>query len=176
MAEELAQLFRRLTTGVYVIGVADGDRRNAFTAAWVMQTSFQPPLLTLSINPANASYPILIQSGGFSVSVLERGQLDRARELGTRSGRDGDKLAGIRWRPAGSGAPVLEESVAYFDCRVISRHPAGDHELVVGQVVAGAVLRAEAEPMRYADTGDLDGSEDRYPDTMDGIIGPSDSR
>lgn len=166
MQQEIASLFRRLTTGVYVIGVADGGRRNAFTAAWVTQVSFDPLLLALAINPDNASYPVLAESRAFAVSVLAREQLEFARAFGTRSGREIDKLAGVRWRPAGSGAPVLEGSVAFFDCRVVARHPAGDHELVIGRVVDGAVLHPAAEPMRYAETGDLDGSEALYPDNM----------
>ena len=168
MHQESAALFRRLTGGVYVIGVADGGRRNAFTPAWVTQVSFDPLLLALAINPENASYPLLTESGAFALSVLASGQLELARAFGTRSGREVDKLAGVRWRPAGSGAPVLEESVAFFDCRVVARHPVGDHELVIGRVVDGAVLEPAAEPMRYVETGDLDGSEGLYPDAMGG--------
>jgi flavin reductase (DIM6/NTAB) family NADH-FMN oxidoreductase RutF len=37
--DSVIALFRRLTLGVYVIGVSDGDRRDAFTAAWLMQAS-----------------------------------------------------------------------------------------------------------------------------------------
>ena len=51
----LAALFRRLTLGVYVVGVAHDGQRDAFTAAWLMQVSFEPLLLALSVNPANAS-------------------------------------------------------------------------------------------------------------------------
>ncbi len=166
MQQEIAALCRRLTSGAYVVGVAHGGRRNAFTAAWIMQVSFDPLLLALAIHPEHASYPLLVESGAFAVSVLERGRLDLARDFGTRSGRDVDKLAGVRWRAAGSGAPVLEESVAFFDCRVVSRHPAGDHEIVVGRVVDGGLLRPAAAPMLYVETGDLDGSEELYPDVM----------
>jgi flavin reductase (DIM6/NTAB) family NADH-FMN oxidoreductase RutF len=161
-------LLRRLTTGVYVVGVASGGRRNAFTAAWVAQVSFDPLLLALAIHPAHASFQLLVESGAFTVSVLERGRLDLARSFGTRTGRDSDKLAGMPWRAGTSGAPVLEESIAFLDCRVVSRHTAGDHELVIGEVVDGAVLRPEAEPMRYVETGDLDGSEALYPDKLSG--------
>jgi flavin reductase (DIM6/NTAB) family NADH-FMN oxidoreductase RutF len=163
---EVAALFRRLTSGVYVVGVAHGGRRNAFTAAWITQVSFDPLLLALAIHREHASFPLLAKSGAFAVSVLERGRLDLARAFGTRSGRDLDKLAGIPWHAGTSGAPVLDESVAFFDCRVVFRYPAGDHELVVGAVVDGAVLRPEAEPMRYVETGDLDGSEALYPSRM----------
>lgn len=52
MSGSVAALFQRLTQGVYLVGVSHGDRRNAFTAAWVMQVSFDPLLLALSINPS----------------------------------------------------------------------------------------------------------------------------
>ena len=55
MTSSIAALFRTLTQGVYVIGVAHGEERNAFTAAWVMQVSFDPLLLALSINPGHSS-------------------------------------------------------------------------------------------------------------------------
>jgi flavin reductase (DIM6/NTAB) family NADH-FMN oxidoreductase RutF len=160
---QIAELFHRLTYGVYVVGVGHGDQRGAFTAAWVMQTSFDPLLLTLSINPENASYELLHAGRGFTVNVLKRGQLDLARQFGTRSGRDQDKLEGIRWRPGRTGAPVLEEALAYFDCDSTGRMRAGDHELVLGRVVGGKVLDRDAAPLTYAETGEMDGSSALYP-------------
>ena len=160
---EITELFRRLTSGVYVVGVAGGEQRDAFTAAWVMQTSFDPLLLALSINPEHASYPLLHAGRGFTVNVLKQGQLDLARRFGTRSGRDEDKLEGIRWRPGRNGAPILEEALAYFDCELAGRTPAGDHELVLGRVTGGKILDPDAAPLTYADTGDMDGSSALYP-------------
>jgi flavin reductase (DIM6/NTAB) family NADH-FMN oxidoreductase RutF len=160
---EIAALFHRLSYGVYVVGVAAGDRRDGFTAAWVMQASFDPLLLALSINSSNASYELLHAGGGFTVNVLKQGQLDLARRFGTRSGRNEDKLAGIRWRPGRTGAPILEQALAYFDCEIAGRHRAGDHELVLGQVVDGKLLDPAGAPLTYADTGDMDGSGPLYP-------------
>ena len=160
---EIGLLFRRLSAGVYVIGAADNERRGAFTAAWVMQASFDPLLLALSINPRHATYPLLRASGAFTVSVLKRGQLELARRFGTRSGREQDKLQGVRWHAGRSGAPVLDDALAYFDCVLAQHVPAGDHELVVGRVVAGRILEPDAVPMSYSDTGDMDGSSALYP-------------
>jgi flavin reductase (DIM6/NTAB) family NADH-FMN oxidoreductase RutF len=159
----VADLFRQLSYGVYVVGVADGEERNAFTAAWIMQASFEPLLLALSINPDNASYQLLHAGGGFTVNVLKRDQQDLARHFGTRSGRDEDKLAGILWHAGRTGAPILEDALAYFDCQVEGRLAAGDHELVLGRVVDGRILAPDAEPLAYADTGDMDGSSELYP-------------
>jgi flavin reductase (DIM6/NTAB) family NADH-FMN oxidoreductase RutF len=160
------ELCRRLTNGLYVVGVADGERRDGFTAAWLTQVSFDPLLVALSINPSHASFPILVAAGAFAVSILSRGQLELARHFGTQSGRAVDKLAGQRWQAAHRGAPVLLDALAYLECLLVGRHPAGDHELVLGQVVGGRLLAPEALPMTYAETGNLDGSAELYPSTF----------
>jgi flavin reductase (DIM6/NTAB) family NADH-FMN oxidoreductase RutF len=161
---DIAALFHRLTQGVYVIGVADGERRDAFTAAWVMQVSFDPLLLALSINPDNASYPILHSSRSFTVNVLGRGQLALARRFGTRSGRDEDKLAGVPWRPGRRGGPILDEALAWFECELQASIDAGDHQLVLGRVTDGRIQAPQGEPMTYAETGTMDGSSELYPE------------
>jgi flavin reductase (DIM6/NTAB) family NADH-FMN oxidoreductase RutF len=166
MRNKPLEVFRCLTNGLYVVGVAHGDQRDAFTAAWITQVSFDPLMLALSINPTHASYPILAAANAFSVSVLRHGQLELARHFGTQSGRVVDKLAGQRWQAALEGAPVLTDAVAYLECRVVGRHSAGDHELILGHVVGGRLLAPEAAPMTYAETGDLDGSAQLYPATF----------
>jgi flavin reductase (DIM6/NTAB) family NADH-FMN oxidoreductase RutF len=160
---EMVELFRRLTQGVYVVGVADGEDRDAFTAAWVMQVSFEPLLLALSINPEHASYPLLQAGRGFTVNVLKHGQHELARHFGTRSGRDEDKLAGIPWHAGRTGAPILEDALAYFDCELSGEMGAGDHDLTLGRVTGGRLLDPDAAPLLYRDTGDMDGSSAVYP-------------
>lgn len=161
------ELFRRLTNGVYVVGVAHAGQSDAFTAAWITQVSFDPLLLALSINPAHASFPILIAARAFAVSILSRGQIELARHFGTQSGRTVDKMAGQRWEEASGGAPVLLDALGHLECRVVDRHPTGDHELVIGQVVGGRVLAPQAAPLMYAETGNLDGSAELYPSTFE---------
>lgn len=156
-------VFHRLTTGVYVIGVAHARQTNAFTAAWLMQVAFDPLLVALSVNASHASYPLLAASGAFVVNVLQQHQLDLAGHFGTRSGRDGNKLEGVRWRAGQFGAPVLSEAAAFLECRVTSSVQAGDHVVVIAEVVDGAVLVDDAIPMRYDETGDMDGSSELYP-------------
>jgi flavin reductase (DIM6/NTAB) family NADH-FMN oxidoreductase RutF len=160
------ELFRRLTNGVYVVGVCHGGRSNAFTAAWLSQVSFNPLLVALSVNPENFSYRLLKQSRIFALSVLKRSQIDLARHFGCQSGAHTDKLAGQRWRRGTLGAPVLLEAAAHLECRVVGTVPAGDHELILGQVTQGELLDPEAETLVYADTGDMDGSSPLYPESF----------
>jgi flavin reductase (DIM6/NTAB) family NADH-FMN oxidoreductase RutF len=160
---DVADLFRRLTAGVYVVGVADGERRNAFTAAWLMQVSFDPLLVALSVNPGHTSFSLLVRAGGFAVSVLSHDQLELARHFGTPSAGETDKFAGIAWHAGRTGMPILADALAYLECSITARFPAGDHEVVIARPVAGELLRPDAIPLTYADTGDMDGSRELYP-------------
>ena len=103
MSDSIAALFQRLTQGVYVVGVAHGEARNAFTAAWVMQASFDPLLLALSINPQHSSYGLLKQGEVFSVNVLKKGQLELAAHFGGPA--RADKLALTEWTTGRTGRP-----------------------------------------------------------------------
>jgi flavin reductase (DIM6/NTAB) family NADH-FMN oxidoreductase RutF len=165
MSGSIAPLFQRLTQGVYVVGVAHGEARNAFTAAWVMQVSFDPLLLALSINPHHSSYGLLKEGRAFSVNVLKKGQLDLAEHYGQPA--RADKLAGTEWTTDRIGLPLLCEALAWFECQVVGEHPAGDHVLVLGKVINGKLLDSEAEPMTYRQTGAMDGASELFPDVFD---------
>jgi flavin reductase (DIM6/NTAB) family NADH-FMN oxidoreductase RutF len=164
MSDSIAALFQRLTQGVYVVGVAHGELRNAFTAAWVMQVSFDPLLLALSINPRHSSYALLRQGRAFSVNVLKRSQLELAANFG-RPARD-DKLALTEWATGRTGAPLLREALAWFECQLVGEHPAGDHVLALGKVIDGKLLDSKAEPMAYRETGAMDGASALFPDNF----------
>jgi flavin reductase (DIM6/NTAB) family NADH-FMN oxidoreductase RutF len=161
MSDSLASLFKSLTTGVYVVGVAHGQLRNAFTAAFVMQASYDPLLLALSINPHHSSYGLLKQGRAFSVNVLKKGQLEVAAHFGGQA--SADKLAAIDWRPGRTGVPLLQQSMAWFECQLAGESPAGDHVIVLGRVIDGRFNDANSEPMVYRDTGTMDGATALFP-------------
>ena len=156
--ENLDKLFKQISLGVYVVGVSDGERQNAFTAACVMQVSFNPPLLAIGINPESYSYQLLQAGGVCTVNVLGEDQYALAEHFG-RSVKD--KMAGFQWQKGTTGAPILSESLAYFDCQVSHYADAGDHKIAVCKVIAAARLN-NGRPLLYNQTGDLDGSSGLY--------------
>lgn len=159
MQPTLDSLCKFMSHGVYVIGVNDQHQDNAFTAAWVMQVSFNPVMLAFSINPHNRSYALLQSGQCCSINVLGKNQLALADHFG-RTGLT-DKMHGYDWQRAKSGAPILSQSLVYFDCNVSHFAPAGDHEIVVCNVVEAGLLNF-GEPMQYRDTDDMDGASALY--------------
>ena len=156
--ENIDTIFKQISHGVYVVGVRHGDRQNAFTAAWVMQASFCPPLLAISINPEHYSYQLLQAGGVCTVNVLGQHQYAIAEHFG---GSAKDKMAGFQWQKGKTGAPILSESLAYFDCQVSHCTDAGDHKIVVCNVIDAARLN-EGSPLLYKQTDDMDGSSKLY--------------
>ncbi|MGH8498749.1 MAG: flavin reductase family protein [Methylococcales bacterium] len=163
MIENPDQLLKLINVGVYVIGVRDGERQNAFTASWVMQISFDPILLAIAVNPGNYSYDLLRATGTCTVNVLSDKQISIADHFGNSFRSLPDKMAGYTWRSDAKRPPILEESLAYFDCNVIHWVGAdtGSHKLAVCEVAAAARING-GTPMLYTQTGTLDGSSDLY--------------
>jgi flavin reductase (DIM6/NTAB) family NADH-FMN oxidoreductase RutF len=163
MGADLAHLFRQLTVGVYVIGVVHGNRRDAFTAASVMQISYTPLLILVGVNPDHEAYRLLRGGSAFSVNVLKDDQCGLALHFGPHPGSPKNKLDRQAWHPGRRGAPILDNALAFFECETVGEWPAGDHRIILGEAIDGDIVDPKASPLTYAATGDMDGSSVLYP-------------
>ena len=159
MIENASLLFKQITHGVYVIAVANATEQNAFTAAWVMQASFAPPMLAFSINPKHYSYKLLKESGVCTVNVLGQNHLAIVAHFGSPGVKE--KMATYRWQKGKTFAPVLSDSLAYFDCKLSHMTDAGSHKIAVCEVIGAAELNS-GWPLLYAQTGNMDNSSELY--------------
>ncbi len=150
--EAKKKALRRIVHGVYVVGAREGDRLNAFTATWITQVSFEPPLVAVGIRKDSISFGMIEASRVFVINFLASGQKELAQHFLKPAHLGGDKLSGVRYRAGSTGAPILEEAAAFVECRVKEIHPAGDHSIVVGEVVEAGAQR-EAEPLTLKETG-----------------------
>ena len=151
-AEQKKAALRKIVHGVYVLGVKDAAKANAFTATWVSQVSFEPPLLMAAVRKDSVSFRMIEESKVFTVNFLGTGQKPLAQHFLKPAHLGGDKLAGVAHRAGATGAPILEEAIAFVECRVRQIHPAGDHSIVVGEVVEAGVQK-DAEPLALKETG-----------------------
>jgi flavin reductase (DIM6/NTAB) family NADH-FMN oxidoreductase RutF len=110
----------------------------AMPAVAVVSLSTNPPLLGVSTHVGHSTTRLIVRSKCFSLNVLDKAQLGKVGKLAASSGKKGrDKLheAGLAHRPGtATGSPVLEESVAWVECRLVRKLRFGDHRLVVGSI------------------------------------------
>ena len=119
-------------TGVVVVTAVDADGQPAgLTAGTFTSVSLNPPLVAFLAARTSTSYRRIRASGSFCINVLSAEQETVCRSFAA-SGND--KFAGIPWRPAGSGSPLLDDVVAWIDCDIDNMYEAGDHDIVIGRV------------------------------------------
>ena len=144
---------RKIPHGVYIVGVAHDGHLNAFTATWLTQVSFTPPLVALGIKKGSHSFEMIKLGRVFSVNVLGKNQKAVAEHFVKPAAVVGEKLKEIRHRAGKTGAPVLEDAVAFFECEVREiANELGDHAVVIGEVVEAGVHRDEPA-LTLTDTG-----------------------
>lgn len=125
-----------LPTGVTVVTAPGpvGMACNSFTSV-----SLDPPLVSFCAGNASETWPGIREAHRFAVNVLSEAQ----HELGHRFAAKGiNRFEGVPWHPSSGGSPLLDEALAWLDCRIEAEHAAGDHTIVIGRVleldVAGA--------------------------------------
>lgn len=146
------EALRLFTYGLYAVSVEADGQRNAFTANWLSQVSFDPPLVALSVENASVSLPLIRRAGRFAVNVFGAEQRDLAGRLGKSFSKRPEKLDGLRIERTEAGCPVLLDGLAWVECVVESELPAGDSTIVLGRVTDARVLR-RAEPLTMLAAG-----------------------
>jgi len=132
-ARDLRRAFGNFATGVTIVTTVDSEGQACgFTANSFSSVSIEPPLLLVSIAKTAHGCDVFTRSRGYAVNILAQDQ----RELSNRFARAGsDKFADLDWRGEVTGAPIIENVVAWFDCEHYEQVDAGDHIILVGQVM-----------------------------------------
>lgn len=132
-SDNFRKVLGRLPTGVVVVTGGNPSHPSGLVCGSFMSVSLEPPLVVVSPAKTSTSWPAIEAGGTFCANVLADGQENLARRF-ARSG--GDKFTGVDWRPApATGSPLLDGVAAWIDCRIYQRVDAGDHLLVLGEVL-----------------------------------------
>jgi flavin reductase (DIM6/NTAB) family NADH-FMN oxidoreductase RutF len=143
--QALAAALGRVPSGLFVLTVRQGEHETGMLASWVQQCSFDPPQVSLAVKPGRFASDLLTDGAAFAINILAAGQTDLLKHFGKGFGSGEPAFAGLDVYHTAEGVPVLRTALAHLDCRVASRVGAGDHDLVIGRVVAGR-LHAEGQP------------------------------
>lgn len=146
------QVLRTFTYGLYAVSCADAGEVNAFTANWLTQVSFEPPLLAVSVENDSKSLPMILQSKKFTVNVYKTGDRELAGQLGKSQIKFPEKMAGVAYEIGENGCPILRDALAWVACEVRHTAPAGDSTLLVAEVVNVGMI-GEGKPLTMAEAG-----------------------
>ena len=127
------QVLGRLPTGVVIVTGDGGSGPCGLVVGSFMSVSVQPPLVAVSPAKTSTSWPAIERGGTFCANVLSGGQQGLAHRFAQHGG---DKFADLDWtRAPATGSPLLPATAAWIDCRIHDRFEAGDHWIVLGEVL-----------------------------------------
>ena len=133
MDKDWITAFSKMTYGIYVLTTAHDDKINGMIASWVTQVSYDPPLVLVAIHPKRYTHFMIEKSGAFALHAIGK---DQGNCLGRFKGSDAAaKFDSLRWNPGKTGSPVLDDCLAWLDCRVKQALSPGNHTLFIGEVV-----------------------------------------
>jgi len=146
------QVLRAFTYGLYAVSCANEGEVNLFTANWLTQVSFDPPLLAVSVEKISKSLPMILRSRIFTVNVLRSGDRELAGKLGKSALQYPDKLVNIPFHLGLNGCPILDNALAWLACEIRNTVEAGDSTLIIAEVIDTDIL-GEGQPLTMNEAG-----------------------
>lgn len=127
----------RFATGVTVLTTVAGGHDHAMTANAITSVSMDPLLVLVCVEVDARFHDAVTEAGVWGVSILGEGQRAVAQWLSTQGRPLHGQLDRIaHHRGEETGVALLDGALATIQCRTTDVHPAGDHSIVVGEVVS----------------------------------------
>jgi flavin reductase (DIM6/NTAB) family NADH-FMN oxidoreductase RutF len=137
----------RFVTGVTIASVLDAQGRpHGLTVSSFTSASLDPPLILICLGHRVSAIEAFRAAAHFGINVLAEDQRDLAERF-TRKGQD--RFDGLKWQPGKTGVPILAGVLAAIECAVRQRFTAGDHDVLVGEMV-GACVAAGGPLIHFA--------------------------
>ena len=145
-------LLRKIPHGLFICGTAEGEDINGFTASWVTQGSFEPPLVVMSVRAEGSSHGIIQRTKKFSINFLKHDQKELAAVFFKPQNGLGGRFEAAPYDIGPYGSPLLIESIGAIECELIGNVSKGDHSVFVGEVKS-AFLYNDTEALNLSSTG-----------------------
>jgi len=147
-------LLRKIPHGLFICGVRDEEKEeiNGFTASWVTQGSFSPPLVVMAVRAEGFSHQIIQKTNKFSLNILKSDQKDLAATFFKPQKALGGRFDTVKFSLGELGLPILEDGVGGVECIVKGNVSHGDHTVFVGEVLS-AYLKEDVDSLNLSSTG-----------------------
>ncbi len=145
-------LLRKIPHGLFICGVSDGNEFNGFTASWVTQGSFEPPLIVMAVRSEGASHKIIEKTRKFSLNVLRTDQKDLAATFFKPQKSLGGRFETAPFTIGELGLPILEDCIGGVECELVGSVKKGDHSVFVGEVKR-SYLHNDTDALNLSSTG-----------------------
>ena len=152
-ADTYRGMMRHQAGAVTLIATGKPGARTGLAATAVCSLTDQPPTLLVCVNKSASAHDVIAETGSYSVNILAADQQGMVAAFSGQTGLKGEeRFDDELWQVMETGAPVLKDALASFDCEVTEQRQVSTHTIYIAEVRAG-LMRAEAEPLVYCRSG-----------------------
>lgn len=142
------ELFRNVishfASGVSIITVRENEIDYGITASAVSSVSLEPPMLLICANKNTGTCHAISSVGSFTVNILTENQGELAKQFARANS---DKFKEVEMSHGELGNPVLKNTLAQLECRVVEEVTGGTHSVFLAEVQKAHAL--EGDPLVY---------------------------
>nr|WP_084349247.1 flavin reductase family protein [Janibacter limosus] len=145
----LRHAMAHFATGVTVVTTLEDGHDHAMTANSVTSVSLEPPLVLVCVRQDTGWHDAVVSSGVWGVSILPEAGRPAATWLSTGGRPLYGQLSGIAHHRGELGVALVDDALATLECRTTALHEAGDHTIVVGEVLSSQADARRDDPLIY---------------------------
>jgi flavin reductase (DIM6/NTAB) family NADH-FMN oxidoreductase RutF len=149
------RLLWKMPSGLYIVGSRAGARRNGMTLNWATPVDTDPKLLGIGVEKHALTHELIVESRVFTLNLVDREDRAIVRKFTKPVEVDVDAhtLNGFPFHDGVTGAPILDQAVAFLECEVRHSLDTGEHTFFIGEIVLAAFQKDEETPvLRMEDT------------------------
>lgn len=144
--DEYRQALRKFASGITVVTVTETDGFHGMTASSFAAVSLIPPQILVCLEKTTRTRGLVLDARAFAVNLLGDHQENVARSFSLPGSKPFSEL---KYKIGQTGAPLLEGAIAWIECTIAQVHDAGDHDVVIGEVIS--CERRDGFPLVYFD-------------------------
>lgn len=149
LEEKFRDAMRRTASGVAVLTTDGNAGRAGVTVSTLCSLSLEPPSIIACVHKKSQTLGTIFENGCFVANVLADDQTRIAAVFsGPAADVQGDRFANVSWGESASGNPVIEGTLAAFDCKLATHFEFGSHKIIVGEV--RDVFTSDRKPLIYS--------------------------
>ncbi len=147
MQQSLGPVLGRIPSGVFILTAGDGqENTTGMLASWVMQASFNPPMVTVAVNQSRYLNQWFKDSSNLVLNLVGENQMNFLKQYGKGFEPDEPAFEGMETKLSESGLPVLTSAIGYMEGSIVNSISAGDHHIYLVEISRGELSTTDETP------------------------------
>jgi flavin reductase (DIM6/NTAB) family NADH-FMN oxidoreductase RutF len=136
----------RIPSGIFILTVGTGPRATGMLSSWVMQASFEPPMISVAVKLGRYVCDWLSQGQPFVLNLVGESQTKLMKHFAKGFEPGVPAFEGLEITHCARGVPILKDAVGHLECEPVRHIDSGDHRIFLANVVRGKLHDADATP------------------------------